>query len=88
MVRSSHNLSLFVTIDRFHVAKLLGGKVDKERKKIVKELKLKFKNDDDKLENIKGTMWLFRHHKKDLDEEGTNKLDKLFEISTFFKRML
>jgi len=27
--------SLWVTIDRFHVAKLLGDKVDKERKKIV-----------------------------------------------------
>ena len=28
-----------VTIDRFHVAKLLGDKVDKERKKVVKKIK-------------------------------------------------
>ena len=55
-----------VTIYRFHVAKLLGDKVDKERKKVVKKLKIEFENDDDKLESIKGTMWPFRHHSDDL----------------------
>jgi len=74
-----------VTIDRFHVAKLLGDKVDKERKKIVKQLKVEFENDDDKLENIKGTMWPFRHHRDDLNKEEDDKLNKLFELAPSLK---
>jgi len=70
-----------VTIDRFHVAKLVGDKVDKERKKVVKQLKIEFENDDDKLESIKGTMWPFRHHRDDLSEEENDKLEKLFELA-------
>ncbi|MEA1992356.1 MAG: hypothetical protein U9N58_09225, partial [Thermodesulfobacteriota bacterium] len=45
-------------------------KVDKERKKVVKKLKIEFKDDDDKLESIKGTMWPFRHHRDDLSEQA------------------
>ena len=85
LIKDVDRFNRIVTIDRFHVAKLLGGKVDKERKKIVKELKLKFKNDDDKLESIKGTMWPFRHHRNDLGKEGNNKLDKLFELAPSLK---
>lgn len=32
----------------------------KERKKVIKNLKTEFENDDDKLESIKRTMWPFR----------------------------
>ena len=85
LIKDVDRFNRIVTIDRFHVAKLLGDKVDKERKKIVKELKLKFENDDDKLESIKGTMWPFRHHRNDLGEEGNNKLDKLFELAPSLK---
>jgi len=74
-----------VTIDRFHVAKLLGDKVDKERKKVVKKLKIEFENDDDKLESIKGTMWPFRHHRDDLSKEENDKLEKLFELAPSLK---
>ncbi|MCP4652582.1 MAG: transposase, partial [Candidatus Omnitrophica bacterium] len=35
-----------VTIDRFHVAKLLGDHVDKERKKITDQLKEEYKDDE------------------------------------------
>jgi transposase len=74
-----------VTIDRFHVAKLLGDKVDKERKKVVKKLKIEFENDDDKLESIKATMWPFRHHRDDLSEDENNRLEKLFELAPSLK---
>jgi len=74
-----------VTIDRFHVAKLLGDKVDKERKKVVKKLKIEFENDDEKLESIKGTMWPFRHHRDDLSKEENDKLEKLFELAPSLK---
>ena len=74
-----------VTIDRFHVAKLLGDKVDKERKKVVKKLKIEFENDDDKLESIKGTMWPFRHHRDDLSKQENDKLEKLFELAPSLK---
>lgn len=74
-----------VTIDRFHVAKLLGDKVDKERKKVVKKLKIEFENDDDKLESIKRTMWPFRHHRDDLSEDENDRLEKLFELAPSLK---
>jgi transposase len=73
-----------VTIDRFHVAKLLGDKVDKERKKVIKRLKAEFE-DDDKLENIKRTMWPFRHHRDDLSGDENNRLEKLFELAPSLK---
>ena len=74
-----------VTIDRFHVAKLLGDKVDKERKKVIKNLKIEFENDDDKLESIKRTMWPFRHHRDDLSEDENDRLEKLFELAPSLK---
>ena len=74
-----------VIIDRFHVAKLLGDKVDKERKKVVKKLKIEFENDDDKLESIKRTMWPFRHHRDDLSEDANDRLEKLFELAPSLK---
>jgi len=85
LIKDVDRFNHIVTIDRFHVAKLLGDKVDKERKKVVKQLKLEFENDDDKLESIKGTMWPFRHHRDDLGKEGNEKLDKLFELAPSLK---
>lgn len=69
-----------VTIDRFHVAKLLGDKVDKERKKVLNSLKKDFEDNEDTLNELKNTMWPFRHHFKDLDEDEKNRLECLFEI--------
>ena len=75
-----------VTIDRFHVAKLLGDKVDKERKKVVKQLKIEFENNEAKLNNIKQTMWPFRHHEKDLGVDEQIRLNYLFEMSPSLKK--
>jgi len=47
----------------------------------VKKLKIEFKDDDDKLESIKGTMWPFRHHRNDLSEDENDRLERLFELS-------
>jgi len=74
-----------VTIDRFHVAKLLGDKVDKERKKVLKTLKKEFKNDDEQLERLKHTMWPFRHHPGDLEEDEKKRLECLFELAPTLK---
>jgi transposase len=71
-----------VTIDRFHVAKLLGDKVDKERKKVINKLKKDFENNEDTLNELKNTMWPFRHHLKDLDDDEENRLDYLFGIDS------
>jgi transposase len=45
-----------VTIDRFHVAKLVGEKVDQERKKIFKHLHQESAKNEATLELVKGTM--------------------------------
>ena len=70
-----------VTIDRFHVSKLLGDKVDKERKKEVNQFKKKFKNNEAQIERLKYTMWPFRHHEHDLNEDEKNRLKVLFELA-------
>ena len=70
-----------VTIDRFHVAKLLGDKVDKERKKVVKAIKKEFANDESIIEKIKSTMWPFRNHQHNLESDEKEKLDQLFELA-------
>jgi len=74
-----------VTIDRFHVAKLIGDKVDKERKKIVKKLKKELENDEKQLERLKNTMWPFRHHPDNLDEDEKKRLENLFELAPALK---
>ena len=74
-----------VTIDRFHIAKLLGDKVDKERKKVVKQLKKEYENDEDVLDKLKQTMWPFRHHEKDLDVDEQIRLNYLFEMAPSLK---
>ena len=69
-----------VTIDRFHVAQLIGDKVDKERKKVINRLKKEFENDEEQLMNLKNTMWPFRHHLADLNQDENNRLEYLFEL--------
>jgi transposase len=49
-----------VTIDRFHFAKLIGEKVDKERKKMLNQLHQEHAKNEATLETLKGTMWPFR----------------------------
>ena len=85
IINDNNTFNRIVTIDRFHVAKLLGDKVDKERKKVVKQLKIEFENNEAKLNNIKQTMWPFRHHKKDLSVEEQIRLNFLFEMSPSLK---
>ncbi len=83
-----NDMTLFnriVTIDRFHVAKLLGDKVDKERKKVIKQLKKDFENDEEQLLRLKYTMWPFRHHLKDLNEDENKRLKNLFELGPSLK---
>jgi len=74
-----------VTIDRFHVAKLIGGKVDKERKKVTTQLKKDFETDNEQLERLKQTMWPFRHHRHDLTNDGNKRLENLFELAPSLK---
>ena len=76
-----------VTIDRFHVAKLVGKKVDKERINLVKKLKKELEGDQESLEKIKGTMWPFRHHAHDLNEDQSQKLQELFKHSAPLKEL-
>jgi transposase len=74
-----------VTIDRFHLAKLIGKAVDNERKIIIKDLKNKYSNDDKTLNVIQNTMWLLRHHFHDLSSDSQKKLDDLFELSPYLE---
>jgi len=74
-----------VTIDRFHVAKLIGDKVDKERKKVVNRLKKEFKNDEEKLAQLKGTMWPFRQHPHKLNDDENERLQNLFKLEPALK---
>jgi len=74
-----------VTIDRFHIAKLLGDKVDKERKKVMRQLHEEYEDNEDVLNTIKHTMWPFRHHEKDLSMEEQIRLHNLFELSPSLK---
>ncbi len=75
-----------VVIDRFHVAKLLGDKIDGERKKSIKALKEEYKDDETTLKELKSTMWPFRHHPENLDDAETDRLKKLFEYSPNLKK--
>jgi len=79
--------SKITVIDRFHVAKLLGKIIDKERVKEMNVLRKKFENDPDKLETLKNTMWPYRKHWNDLSEEEQQKLNQLFSHSFLLSTM-
>ncbi|MFQ5799218.1 MAG: ISL3 family transposase [Bacteroidota bacterium] len=69
-----------VTIDRFHLAKLIGEKVDKVRKKILNQLRQEHAKNEATLEALKGTMWPFRHHPEQCTDEEAAKLEELFHV--------
>jgi transposase len=75
-----------VTIDRFHVAKLIGKTVDDERKIITKELKKKYSNKNTILETIKNSMWPLRHHFNNLSSGLQEKIDNLFLLSPYLEQ--
>lgn len=75
-----------VTIDRFHVAKLIGTAVDKERKTITRELKKEYLNNNIALDIIKDSMWPLRHHFSDLSIDQQEKLDNLFMLSPYLEQ--
>lgn len=85
VIRDDEIFNTIVTIDRFHVAKLMGDKVDKERKKVFAQVKKEFENNDEELNKIKNTMWPFRHHKDGLNEDEQTRLDHLFQMSPSLK---
>jgi transposase len=86
LIPDAEEFNRIVTIDRFHVSKLLGDKVDKERKKVIKQLKKEFENDEELLLQLKYTMWPFRHHTKDLNDEEKQRLEKMFELAPNLKQ--
>ena len=85
VIGDMNSFNRVVTIDRFHVAKLIGDKVDKERKKVVKKLKIELEKDEEQLERLKNTMWPFRHHPDDLDDDEKKRLENLFELAPSLK---
>lgn len=86
VIENDEFFNRIVTIDRFHVAKLLGTKVDNERKKAVKKIKKEYEDDEKKLNKIKHTMWPFRHHEADLNDEEKIRLNNLFEEAPNLKQ--
>jgi transposase len=80
IIVNTDDFNRIVTIDRFHVAQLIGDKVDKERKKVINRLKKEFENDEEQLIQLKNTMWPFRSHLKDLSEDEKNRLEHLFKL--------
>jgi transposase len=73
--------SKIVTIDRFHVAKLVGTCFDDVRKKYMNQIKIKYKDNNEILEKITDSMWPLRMKYDDLDEEKKNKVDFIFNLS-------
>jgi transposase len=86
VISDDHKFNEIVTVDRFHVAKLIGTAVDNERKRIMKKLKIKYAEDETVLEILKDTMWPFRQHPSDLTHVQQEKLDNLFEYSSYLEQ--
>ncbi len=73
-----------IVVDRFHVAKLYRGGVDKLRVKEMKRLKEALSEQEYK--KLKGVMWILRKHEKDLTKEEKETLALLFKYSPDLKR--
>ncbi len=73
-----------IVVDRFHVAKLYRGCVDKLRMKEMKRLKEVLSEQEYK--KLKGVMWILRKHEKDLTQEEKETLALLFKYSPDLKR--
>jgi transposase len=72
-----------IVIDRFHVAKLYRGSVDKLRIKEMKRLKEKLSEQEYK--KLKGVMWILRKKEEDLTLEDKEILELLFKHSPDLK---
>lgn len=75
-----------VLIDRFHVAKSLNEKVDNKRKSVLRSLKETYQDNEEVLEELKNTMWPFRHHPADIDDDQSKRLNTFFEYSPELKK--
>jgi transposase len=84
---SKRTFNQLVTIDRFHVARLLGDKIDIVRKAEIRSLKKTLKSDPNNQRVIEGTQWLFRKHPKDLSTKEYLKLQNLFLLSPKLKTL-
>ena len=73
-----------IVVDRFHVAKLYRGCVDKLRVKEMKRLKEALSEQEYK--QLKGVMWILRKHERDLTPEDKETLELLFKYSPDLKR--
>jgi transposase len=78
---SPEDYDRLVVVDRFHVVKSLGSKIDKIRRQEINQLKEKYESDRETLEIIDGTMWPFRKHEENQSEEEKIKLAKLLSLS-------
>jgi len=72
-----------IVVDRFHVAKLYRGCLDKLRKKELKRLKEELSEKEYK--KLKGVMWALRKKNKKLSKEEWDLLARLFEHSPLLK---
>jgi transposase len=85
VINDEYIFNNIVTIDRFHIAKLIGTAVDNERKLIIRELKKEYSSNDIALNIIKDSMWPLRHHFSDISIDQQKKLDSLFELSPYLE---
>lgn len=74
-----------VTIDRFHVSKILGKAFDEQRKFILKELTKKYAGDEEVLDVLKNSMWPLRHHFDDISDPLKEKVEKICDLSPDLK---
>jgi transposase len=72
-----------IVVDRFHVAKLYRGNVDKLRVKEMKRLKKELP--DQEYKKLKGVMWILRKKEEDLTVEDKETLKLLFNYSPALK---
>ena len=84
---SQEDYDRLVVVDRFHVAKSLGSKIDKVRKQEIALLKKKFEKNDEELEKIERTLWPFRKHEVNHTEEEKIKLEQLFSLSSVLREL-
>lgn len=73
-----------IVVDRFHVAKAYRDGADQLRKEVQRGLKASLKKDE--YEALKGTMWLFRRNRQDLDRKERQRLALLFECAPDLKQ--
>jgi len=72
-----------IVVDRFHVAQKYHDCADQLRKQEIKRLKAELSKDEQ--ETLKHTMWPFRKHPDDLEDDETQRLQRLFSLSPDLK---